>query len=204
MARNYNVVLIIDEIQTAFGRCGSFYAFTRWTDSPPDVLLVSKSLAGGYYPLSALIARRPLFAATPLRGTAFQSTFNNNPFGSAIAMKAIELGLAANYFERGIDLGALLLSRVSSILDRCKYVARLRGMGFAIAFDICRSEQPEPVLADLFVRCALRERLLLYRSGINRNVIKLAPPITISIADVDIILSRLSSTLAFFQQVADQ
>jgi 4-aminobutyrate aminotransferase-like enzyme len=199
LARRHGTLVIIDEIQSGIGRCGHFFAYQRSNIESPDVVVVSKSLAGGYYPLSAVIAKNELFSTVPSIGTAFQSTFNNNPFGTTIALRTLEFALREHLFDKAKDHGAELLRELRSLL--CPALTRLRGVGLALAFDISDSGRPAPEWAKLFVACALEERVLVYRSGVYRNVIKIAPPLTLDGNDVETIITRLRAVITRFKKV---
>lgn len=191
------VPLIIDDIQMGVGRTGALYSFTRY-GIEPDIVLLSKSLAGGYYPLSALIVDRNLFKAVPTRGTAFQSTFNNNPMGVAIAYAALQIAEHNGYFENAAAQGGKLLEELD-FLEDCPAIVNLRGTGLAIAFDVCdKDAMPSRELARRFMHSALHEHVLLYACGIAGNVIKIAPALWMDDCDRSVIVDALALCLARF------
>ena len=105
LCKQREVKLIIDEIQVGFGRAGSFFVYQHYGVENPDIVLLSKSIAGGYFPVSAVIARPNLFANVPNRGTAFQTTFNNSSLGLGIANQLIKLVEKEKIFEGILEKG---------------------------------------------------------------------------------------------------
>jgi len=199
---NHKVFMIDDEIQVGLGRAGYLYVIKR-SHVRPDILLLSKSLAGGYYPLSALIAKAELFESVPRIGTAFQSTFNNNPFGTNISLRVLTYLIRENLVENAKVQGAKLLGELEFVKE-VAHIDNLRGLGLAIAFEFVEDKAtrlPAPDLAQRFIEIALIEHLMLYRCGVNRNVIKIAPPLTISDGDVALICQRIKRCTDRFQDM---
>lgn len=193
------VPLIVDEIQMGVGRTGALFSFSRH-GIEPDIVLLSKSLAGGYYPLSALIADPVLFDGVSARGTAFQSTFNNNPMGIAIALETLRIAERQRLFENAAAQGPRLLDNLA-FLRRCPLIVNLRGVGLAIAFDVVDAQGvPSRDLARCFMHCALREHVLVYACGVEGNVIKIAPMLGIDDGDRATITEALVRSLARFTE----
>ena len=193
------VLLIIDEIQMGMGRTGYLYSYQRW-DITPDIVLLSKSIAGGYYPLSALIVKSELFDRVPKKGTAFQSTFNNNPFGISIALQTLKIAEEQKWFEKAKSLGEELFERVG-FLEKSPYIYNWRGIGMAIAFNVCEKNNPQAPsaeLAKLFTKVALEEKVLLYSCGPQGNAVKIAPPIILNNEETAIVVEKLQKCLDRF------
>jgi 4-aminobutyrate aminotransferase/(S)-3-amino-2-methylpropionate transaminase len=197
----HKVVLVDDEIQMGMGRAGYLYSIQHWNITP-DIVLLSKSLAGSYYPLSAVIARAEIFDATSAQKTAFQGTFNNNPFGTNIALKTLQYAETHRIFEKVKPLGSLLLKKLGFVWE-IPWIDNLRGIGLALAFDIVFSKtgkQPDRILAKEFVEFALQNHILLYPSGTQKNVIKIAPPLNITEEEVEKIAVCLKDCISKFNQ----
>lgn len=191
--------LIIDEIQVGFGRAGSFFVYQQYGVTDPDIVLLSKSIAGGYFPVSAVIARSNLFDNVPRRGTAFQTTFNNSSFGLGIANELMKLVEKEKIFDRVPEKGNLLLEKLGS-LGKSPYVAHLRGMGLAIAFDIVDpvSKLPSDKLAKIFVSQCLEEHVISYACGVDFSSVKIIPSLVVTNDEIDIIVERLGRCLQRF------
>ncbi len=199
LCKQCKVKLIIDEIQVGFGRAGSFFVYQQYGVENPDIVLLSKSIAGGYFPVSAVIARSTLFANVPNRGTAFQTTFNNSSLGLGIANQLMKLVEKEKVFDSILEKGKVFLEKLS-FLSKSPYVANLRGLGFAIAFDIVDpiSKLPSDKLAKIFVSQCLEERVIIYSCGVNFNSIKIIPSLVVTNEEIDIIVDRLSKCLQRF------
>jgi 4-aminobutyrate aminotransferase-like enzyme len=183
-----------------FGRAGSFFVYQQYGVKNPDIVLLSKSIAGGYFPVSAVIARSDLFVNVPNRGTAFQTTFNNSSLGLGIANQLMKLVEKEKIFDSIFEKGQLFLEKLS-FLSKSPYVANLRGVGLAIAFDIVDpiSQLPSDKLAKIFVSQCLEERVISYACGVNFNSVKIIPSLVITNEEIDIVVNRLSKCLQRFQ-----
>jgi len=199
LCRRCEVRLIIDEIQVGFGRAGSFFVYQQYGVENPDIVLLSKSIAGGYFPVSAVIARSDLFANVPLRGTAFQTTFNNSSLGLGIANQLMKLVEKEKLFDGILGKGQIFLEKLS-FLSESPYVANLRGLGLAIAFDIIDplSGLPSDRSAKIFVSQCLEEHVISYACGVNFNSVKIIPSLVVTNEETDIIADRLGKCLQRF------
>ena len=191
--------MILDEIQVGFGRAGSFFVFQQYGVTNPDIVLLSKSIAGGYFPVSAVIARSNLFDNVPLRGTAFQATFNNSSFGLGIANRLMKLVERKKIFDSVQEKGELLLKKLN-FLGQSPYVANLRGLGLAIAFDIVDpvSKLPSDKLSKIFISQCLKEHVIIYACGVNFNSVKIIPSLVVTTKEIDMIVEKLGKCLQRF------
>ena len=201
LCKRCEVKLIIDEIQVGFGRAGSFFVYQQYGVTNPDIVLLSKSIAGGYFPVSAVIARSHLFDNVPVRGTAFQTTFNNSSFGLAIANELMKLVEKEKIIDNVPEKGDILLKKLS-FLSKSPYVADLRGLGLAIAFDIVDplSKLPSDKLAKIFVSQCLEEHVISYACGVNFNSIKIIPSLVITNEEIDTIVEKLGKCVQRFHE----
>ncbi len=199
LCKRCEVKLIIDEIQVGFGRAGSFFVYQQYGVESPDILLLSKSIAGGYFPVSAVIARSDLFANVPCRGTAFQTTFNNSSLGLGIANQLMKLVEKEKLFDGLLEKGKVFLEKIS-FLSKSPYVTDLRGVGFATAFDIVDpiSKLPSDKLAKIFVSQCLKEHVITYACGVNFNTVKIIPSIVITNEEMNVIADRLDKCMQRF------
>lgn len=196
ITRSHKALMIDDEIQVGMGRAGQLYSLRNW-GIVPDIALLSKSLAGGFYPLSAIIARTELFGSVPVQGTAFQSTFNNNPLGTYIAMRTVLFAEHEKLFENAMRQGKILQEKLAFLTD-LPWIDNLHGIGLSIAFEIVTdktTKTPDPRHAKHVVETLFKQHVLVYAAGVHRNVIKLAPPITIDAKDIDTICDKLRHCL---------
>jgi 4-aminobutyrate aminotransferase-like enzyme len=199
LCKTRGVKLVIDEIQVGFGRAGAFFVYQEYGVKNPDIVLLSKSIAGGYFPVSAVIAKAEMFAKVPSRGTAFQTTFNNSSLGLAIANQLMKLIEKDKLFDDLAEKGEYFLDKISFFI-KSPYVANLRGKGLALAFDIVDpvSKQPSDTLAKKFVSICLEEHVITYACGVNFNTIKIIPTLVVTSQEIDLIALRLGKCLDIF------
>jgi len=194
------IILISDEIQVGMGRLGHLYASKRY-GIVPDIILLAKSLAGGIYPLSAFICKSELYKVVPSKGSAFHTTFNNSPFGTRVAYDVLTIAKSKGWFENALVTGQYLLKELE-FLNQSEFISGLRGDGMALAFDIVRPVSytaiSEHELPNIFVNICLERKILVFRSGKRSNTIKITPPINLSIAECQIIISRLKECFIEF------
>ncbi len=187
----YGMLLILDEVQTGRNRTGSWWACEQW-GVVPDILTTAKALGNGY-PISAFVTTDAIAAAYTKPGA---STFGGNPVGAAAALATIEFherhGLAARSRERGAQLrdGLERVARDSGLMRN------VRGAGLMIGADVVDAEggsAPQRLEALLE---ALKERgMLCGKSGADRNVLTLMPPLTVTRAQVEEFLAALKEAL---------
>jgi len=199
LCKRCEVKLVMDEIQVGFGRAGSFFVYQQYGVTNPDIVLLSKSIAGGYFPVSAVIARSDLFDNVPVRGTAFQTTFNNSSFGLGIANQLMKFVEKEKIIDGIPEKGNNLLTKLR-FLDESPYVTDLRGLGLAIAFDIVDplSKLPSDKFAKIFVSQCLEEHVISYACGVNYNSVKIIPSLVVTDIEIDIIVERLGKCLQRF------
>jgi len=195
----HKIKLIMDEIQVGFGRAGAFFVYQEYGVKNPDVVLLSKSIAGGYFPVSAVIAKAEMFNRVPTRGTAFQTTFNNSSLGLAIANQLMKLVEKEKLFDDISDKGKYFLEKIR-FFSKSPYVANLRGKGLALAFDIVDpvSKQPSDTLAKKFVSVCLEAHVITYACGVHYNTIKIIPTLVITNEEIDLIALWLGKCLDIF------
>ena len=197
IARERGIIIIDDEIQMGIGRTGPFYAMSHY-ECAPDIILLGKALSAGYAALSGVLAPKAYFDAIPAKGTAFQGTFANHIFGINVAYATVEWADKAGYFMKENPAGEKILSCLHALQQQYKFVRRVRGIGMAFAFDLVNpvTQESDDRMAQLVIENAFACHVVLYACGVNKNVIKLLPPITITEDEADIICERLKTICA--------
>lgn len=182
-------VLVFDEVVTGFGRTGRLFAFERF-GAVPDILVLAKALGGGM-PLGAFVSSRKILstlAADP--PLAHVTTFGGHPVCCAAGLAALEVLLGERLWERAEALGEQLRER----LGRLPWAGRLveiRGLGLLIGIELDDAEYTRR----LATRCL--ERGLILNWTLHRDcVIRLAPPLTLSHAEVERAIEILSDAIA--------
>jgi ornithine--oxo-acid transaminase len=180
-ARN-NVLFIADEIQTGLGRVGKVFA-CDYEEIKPDVVVVGKSLGGGCYPISAVLADRSILGLfTP--GT-HGSTFGGNPLACAVAREAIRVTREEKLVENAAELGKYFLGKLQGL--RSKHIKEIRGRGLLIGIEL----KPEAGGARRFCEELMKESLLCKET--HENVIRFAPPLVIREKDLNWAYRRIKT-----------
>jgi ornithine--oxo-acid transaminase len=184
----HNVLLIADEIQSGLGRTGKLFAFEH-EGIRPDAVTVGKALAGGFYPLSGVLANRPLMDV--LQPGDHGSTFGGNPLAAAVGRAAIKVLVEEGMIENSARLGAHLLTRLRTIAEqRADKVAEVRGRGLWAGIEL----RPEAGGARRYCE-SLRDLGVLCKET-HTHTIRIAPPLVIQQGDLDAGLDLIEKVLA--------
>jgi ornithine--oxo-acid transaminase len=177
----HGILLMCDEIQSGLGRTGKLFAFEH-EGIRPDVCIVGKALSGGFYPVSAVLASREVLGVfTP---GDHGSTFGGNPLACAVARAALKVVVEEDLPGRSARLGAYALARLQRM--RSEHVVEVRGKGLWIGLELKVKARP--------ICEALKERGLLCKET-HETVIRLAPPLMISEADLGWGLDQMEAVL---------
>ncbi len=198
----HGILLIFDEIITAFGRLGAMFAselFGTWA----DIMCLGKGLSGGYAPLSAVVISREVAAAfwgEPGDLVQFHSghTYGANPVACAIGIAALEQLVRDDLAANAVLQGERLRAGLRRQQERLSWIGDVRGMGLLVGVEFIadratRARFPAAAGIGIRVRDAARRRGLLLRA--SHWMLVLAPPLTIAAAEVDEILDILGAAL---------
>nr|WP_029003229.1 aminotransferase class III-fold pyridoxal phosphate-dependent enzyme [Azorhizobium doebereinerae] len=198
----HGILLVVDEIQMGFYRTGKLWSIEHF-GVQPDVLVFGKALTNGLNPLSGLWAREELINPQIFPAGSTHSTFNANPLGTAVALEAMKMMKEEDFGASVMDKGAYFLDGLKELKAKHRIVGDVDGLGLALRIEICEpgdSYTPAKALLDLMVDEAMKadlvhggERygLVLDVGGYHKNVITLAPALTISHAEIDLALALL-------------
>ncbi len=185
----HGVLLIFDEVVTGLGRCGKLFAFEHG-EAVPDILILAKALGGGL-PLGAFIASRELqenFAKDPPLGHV--TTFGGHPLSCAAALAALDIIVERDLASRAEHLGAYFAERLRRRLPASKLCElRRQGLLLGLEFD-------SPATVESFVSECRREKLITGWTLHNDCVVRLAPPLVISEAELDDASLRMERALS--------
>jgi len=179
--RQNQVLLMADEIQSGLGRTGKLFAYMHEAVTP-DVLIIGKALAGGFYPVSAVLASREILGV--YKPGDHGSTFGGNPMGCAIARTALRVLIEEKMVERSAELGAYFLGLLQTL--RSSDLKEVRGRGLWIGIELRSPARPY---------CeALKEQGILCKETHDR-VIRIAPPLVISRQEIDWAFERITKVI---------
>jgi 4-aminobutyrate aminotransferase-like enzyme len=202
----HGILLVVDEIQMGFFRTGKLWAIEHF-DVAPDVLVFGKALTNGLNPLSGIWAREALINPTVFPPGSTHSTFNANPLGTAVALEAMKMMHEEDFATSVPKKGAYFLQGLQELERRHKIIGDVDGLGLALRAEICAEDgfTPDKAMVDRMVDEALkgdlahdgrRYGLVLDIGGYYKNVITLAPSLTISYAEIDLAIALLDQLLA--------
>ncbi len=181
ICRQNRVLLMVDEIQSGLGRTGKLFAYMH-EGIQPDVLIVGKALAAGFYPVSAVLASKEILGV--FKPGDHGSTFGGNPLACAVARTAIRVLIEEKLVERSAELGKYFLEQLRAI--RSSAVKEVRGRGLWIGIELHKEARP-------FCE-ALKEQGILCKET-HERVIRIAPPLVITREEIDWALDRIRKVL---------
>ena len=184
ICKQNNVLFIADEIQTGLGRTGKLFACDH-EGVRPDIMVIGKALSGGFYPVSAALADKPIMGL--LRPGEHGSTFGGNPLGAAVARASLRVIREENLAERAELLGAYFMEQLMEIPS--PHVKEVRGKGLLIGVEL----KPEAGGARRFCE-ALQERGILAKET-HEHILRFAPPLVIDKDTIDWALPSIRDVL---------
>lgn len=175
--RHHDIPLIVDEVQTGWGRTGRYWGY-QWDDVTPDVLTFAKGVGNGLT-LGGLVGRRDIMSSLSGRSV---STFGGNPLSTAAATATLDYIDSHDLVSHADTTGRILLEGLRSALADDPWVYEVRGRGLlqAVEFVDPDTAAPSPQTA-LKAQESCRERgLLVGVGGVHANCVRMMPPLTLS------------------------
>lgn len=175
------MLLIADEIQVGLGRTGKMFAM-EWENTEPDIYLLGKSLGGGLYPISAVLANQDVMSVlTP--GT-HGSTFGGNPLACAVSMAALDVLNEEHLVQNALDLGDRLLKHLQQI--ESELIVEVRGRGLFIGIEL-------NVAAQDYCEQMINKGVLCKET--QGNIIRITPPLVIDKDEIDEVIRVITEVL---------
>ena len=191
LCKKYNVLFIIDEVQTGIARTGKLLA-ADYEDVRADILILGKALSGGVYPVSAVFADDHIMLC--IKPGEHGSTFGGNPLACAVAVAALEVVRDENLAENAMNMGIIFRERMQNLM--AKYpnkISAVRGKGLMNAIDII--EKDGKTAWDVCVN--LKENGLLAKPT-HGDKIRFTPPLVISAEQLDECCAIIEKVIAEF------
>ena len=176
----HNILFMADEIQTGLGRTGKLLACEH-EGVKPDVTIIGKSLAGGCYPVSAVLSSTEIMGV--FKPGEHGSTFGGNPLGCAVAREALKVTVEEKLVENAAARGEYFIEKLKTV--RSRLIKEIRGRGLLIGLELV----PEAGGARRFCE-ALKDEGLLCKVT-HDNVIRFAPPLVIKEKELNWALKRI-------------
>jgi 4-aminobutyrate aminotransferase/(S)-3-amino-2-methylpropionate transaminase len=178
------IVLVVDEIQTGYGRTGKMWGIEHY-DVEPDLMTIAKSIAAGL-PLSGVIGKAEIMDAPG--DSAIGGTYVGNPVAQAAALAVLDVFEDENLVERAAQIGETIRGRMQAWQQRWDAIGDVRGLGAMLAIELVHdrsTKDPAPEIATAVVDAASKRGLLLLKSGIYSNCIRVLVPLVVSEGELD-------------------
>jgi ornithine--oxo-acid transaminase len=212
LCHEHGALFVADEVQTGLGRCGTFLASER-DGVDADLVLLAKALSGGFVPVGAVLGKRWIFEKTfnrMDRAVVHGSTFGKNNLAMAAGLATLAVLEDEGLVENARRRGESLLARLQSLVEKYELLAEVRGRGMMLALEFGPPRSAalraawallEKATKGLFCQMVIipllsRHRILSQVAGHEMYVIKLLPPLGLSQADEDWIVSAFDDVIA--------
>lgn len=208
ICRKHNVLLIIDEVQTGIGRCGSIFR-TDFSKFTPDILLIGKALSGGLIPISACIMTEEVYKKAHhgmKKCFLYSSTFAGGHLACQCAIKTLEIVKKNRLAEESNSKGNYLLEQLNQLKNKHKIIKGVRGAGLLIGveFETPKGLLVKPIPSKIknsfytyIITAKLMQdyKLILQACSIKGEVLRIEPPLTITKEEIDFLIDSLDKTL---------
>lgn len=196
LCKKHNVLFIADEIQTGLARTGKMLAI-EYDEVKPDILILGKALSGGIYPVSAVLASKEIMMC--IKPGQHGSTYGGNPLGCAVAIAALKVLKDEKMCENAMVQGERFRNAIRALKSPLVQLVRGKGLLNAIVIDESKSDKTAWHI------CLLMKKNGLLAKPTHQNIIRLAPPLCITSAQIDECVEIISHSLqeALTTSIAD-
>ena len=194
-----DIPLIYDEIQTGFGRCGTWFAAETF-GAFPDILVVGKGLGGGF-PITGIITSEKFDLFDP---GDWGSTNGGNPLSCTAALVTVKVIEEEGLLENAKVVGKVFMNRMKELSQTYEFIGDVRGIGLFLGVEIVRDKKGKKEdiqTAATIVRKALQKGVIIAKSGIGDvgNVLKIKPPLNMTVSEMEKVVDVLE---ACFEEIA--
>ena len=213
LCRKYGALFIDDEVQSGMGRTGKFLAIEHDGDVDPDIVVLAKTLSGGYVPVGAVLCKKWIHEkvfSSMQRSVVHSSTFSQGSFAMVAGLAALDVLDREKLIQRAEKMGNLIGEGLRAMIPRYEFMkeVRWRGLMMGIEFGPPRSLTLKAAWTlmhtldkSLFPQAAIiplldKHHIITQVAGHNIDVVKLLPPLVITEKDVDWFLKAFEDVLA--------
>lgn len=192
--REREILFILDEVQTGFGRTGKMFASEHW-NLTPDLMALAKGLGGGM-PIGAAIVTSEI--ANCVESGDFFSTYGGNPVCSAVALENIAIILEESLVDNSVKIGKLFKDGLKDMQQKNPIIGDIRGKGLMIGIELVKDSQtkaPASNEAKKIVEYLKNEGVIIGLGGIYGNVLRLQPPLCITEDQATTVLEKIEQGL---------
>ena len=203
IARAHGGLVIIDEVQTGFGRTGDHWWGHQHAGIVPDIMTMAKGIANGM-PLSAVATTQKIAQSAVGQGLTL-STFGGNPVCCAAAIGTLEEMKREYNPQRSAEIGAMLRSGLEDLQAKYPLIGDVRGKGFMQGIEVVadrKTKEPGPQYAGELLDTARQLGLLVGKGGLYSNCLRIAPPLSATKEHVEEALEKLDYAFAQVQESA--
>jgi 4-aminobutyrate aminotransferase len=179
-----DIIFILDEVQSSFGRTGKFFAF-EWENLEPNLLCLGKGIGSGI-PTAALLAESRIMDS--LGVGEMSSTTGGNPISCSAGLAVLEIMEKENLIENSLKIGKLMKDRLNEISAKSRYIGDVRGMGLVMGLEFVEdknSKVPSESKTKEFINRCVEKGVIFGRVGLFGSVIRVAPPLVITEEEAD-------------------
>jgi 4-aminobutyrate aminotransferase len=189
----YGILFISDEVQTGWGRTGEHFWGFQAHDIQPDLLTFAKGLGNGLA-IGGVVGRAELVDS--VRASSI-STFGGNPLSSAGALANLDYIISHDLQANALKVGNYLRGQLQANCDELGVVAEIRGKGLMIGVELVDpgTLTPNPRAAQLVLEACRRDGLLIGKGGLYNNVLRIAPPMSVTMEEADTAVDVLTQAL---------
>ncbi|MFL2746356.1 MAG: aspartate aminotransferase family protein [Dehalococcoidia bacterium] len=199
ICNEFGIILIVDEIVTAFGRTGKMFALEHWNISP-DILTLAKGITSSYSPLAATLISEKIANQFNPPNKFFKHVFTSsgNPVGSALALKNIEIIEKENLVENSRDLGNYFKRELESLKLNHQLIKHVRGLGMLLALEFYSPQEIEKYsskanqIETIFNKYLYENKLLL---KLGNNILGIGPSLSITKNEIDEIVLKIKKCI---------
>lgn len=196
----HGILLILDEVQSGFGRTGKFFAFEH-SDIVPDIIIMAKGLGSGL-PISGIASRADLMDRWQ-PGSHGGTYGGGSAIASAAALETVRVIQEENLVENAAAMGAYLRQKLEALQTKYPHMGDVRGQGLMIGVEFSQPDSNGKVdkatakaVAKAVAKACLERNLLILTCGTYENVIRFIPPLIITQAQIDEALTIFEDALA--------
>jgi len=192
LCRKYETLLILDEIQTGFGRTGRMFA-AEHEDVKPDIITIGKALTAGVVPMSASATSAKIWEkawGTSDRFDLMNSTYGGNPIACGAALKAVQILIRDGLVEHAREMGEHALQRLQDLKARHKAIKEVRGLGLMLGIEFTNATTRSLIM----VRMLNRHHIHLAACGHRPEVLRFEPPLNVKREEIDRAIEALDET----------
>lgn len=203
ICKSHGIVLILDEIQTGLGRCGTMFCYEQM-EFVPDILCLSKSLGGGIMPVGCMCVKKELFEDTYGKlknATDLGTTFGGNTLSCAAAIKTLSIIKNQSLHIRARRMGAYAMAGLQKLKKGHGIIKDVRGIGLLIGieFDVKKHFTPQrfqEAMTSTVISMLLNKHRIITGFAVNNpSVLKFEPPLIVTEEQIDYFISSLDDVL---------